>query len=110
VAGGNGSSVLDVYDPSSNTWKTLAPLPALRSPAAGAIQNGKLWVIGSNGTNRNTYAYDPVTNKWITRAPLPLRGATDAAVPLSDTQSHILVIGGGPGTLDHPAPSELYTP
>lgn len=109
VAGG-GNAYLDVYDPWSNTWKTLAPIPAPRAHAAGAIQNGKLWVIGSNGSNRNTYAYDPLTNGWTTKAPLPQGGATDAAAPLSDSQSHILVIGGGPGTLDHPATSELYTP
>jgi len=50
-----------------------------------------------------------VTNKWTTHAPLPVGGATEAAAPLSDSQSHILVIGGI-GTLDHPPPSELYTP
>jgi N-acetylneuraminic acid mutarotase len=109
VAGGSSSNILDVYDPWSNTWKTLAPLPAPRVSAAGAIQNGKLWVIGSNGSNRTTYAYDPVTNKWTARAPLPVGGATGAAVPLSDSQSHILVIGGGPYD-PHPVPSELYTP
>ena len=102
------STSLDVYDPWSNTWRTLAPLPAPRVRSAGAIQNSKLWVIGSNGSDRRTFAYDPVTNRWTTRAPLPVGGATEAAAPINDSQSHILVVGGG--TTEKPAPSELYTP
>jgi Kelch motif protein len=107
-AGGIGNAYLDAYDPWSNTWKTLAPMPARRVVAVGAIQNGKLWVIGSNGSNRNTYVYDAVTNRWATKAPLPVGGATEAAAPINDSQSHILVVGGG--TVEKAAPSELYTP
>jgi hypothetical protein len=108
VAGGSGGAILDVYDPWSNSWRTLAPLPAPRVRSAGAIQNSKLWVIGSNGSDRRTFAYDPVTNRWTTRAPLPVGGATEAAALINDSQSHILVVGGG--TTEKPAPSELYTP
>ena len=27
VAGGNGTNTLDRYDPATDTWQTLAPLP-----------------------------------------------------------------------------------
>jgi Kelch motif protein len=110
VAGGSGNANLDVYDPVSNKWKALASMPAPRSFATGAVLNGKLWVIGVDGSNRLTYAYDPVTSRWTTRASLPGRGATQAAVPINDSQGqgHILVVGGATGGI--PAPSELYTP
>lgn len=107
--GGIANAYLDVYDPWSNTWKTLAPMPARQGFASGAIQNAKLWVISRGGSNRNTYVYDPVTNRWTTKAPLPLGGATEAAVPINTTQSHILVVGGETNG-EQAAPSELYTP
>jgi N-acetylneuraminic acid mutarotase len=111
VAGGSGgdgisNGFLDVYDPWSNTWKTLAPLPAPRSLAAGAIQNTKLWVIDFN---RNTYVYDPVTNRWTTKARMPAGGFPSTAVPISTSQSHILVVNGS-GPEFKPGPSQLYTP
>jgi Kelch motif protein len=107
ATGGSGNAYLDVYDPWSNTWTTLAAMPARRPFAAGAIQNGKLWVVA--GSSRSTYVYDPVTNRWATKAPLPTGGATQAAVPVNDTQSHILVVGGEANG-EVAAPSELYTP
>jgi hypothetical protein len=106
----SGNAYLDVYDPLSNQWKTLVPMPASRRSATGAVLAGKFWVIGSNGSNRLTYAYDPLTNKWATRASLPTGGASDVAAQINDRQgqAHILVVGGG--TYEKPAPSELYTP
>lgn len=46
VAGGSGAAWLDVYDPATNSWKTLAaPVPTVGSKAAGAALNNKLFVI-----------------------------------------------------------------
>lgn len=119
VAGGYGdaasgyqaSTKLDVYDPSSNTWTTLAPMAAPRS--TGAIMNSKLWMIGASGSNRSTYVYDPVTNRWSTKAPYPTgQSAPSAAVPFPfEGQSHILTLGSGQGPNgETPAPMQVYTP
>ncbi len=58
------------YDPTANTWTTLANLPDnLYGPAVGAV-NGTLYVAGglnSAGTTVNSlYAYNPGTNTWST--------------------------------------------
>jgi Kelch motif protein len=81
VAGGfiGGSSVtnaLRIYDIATNTWTSGANMPT--SPgveaAAGAVVNGKFYVMGgddfTNGLNTN-FIYDIATNTWSTGAPLP---------------------------------------
>src|SRR5580700_8283326 len=34
------------YDPSTDTWKALAPMPMKRGAAAAAVINGKVYVVG----------------------------------------------------------------
>src|SRR5438477_2507524 len=81
VAGGfiGGSSVtnaLRIYDIASNTWTSGANMPT--SPgveaAAGAVVDGKFYVMGgddfNNGLNTN-FIYDIATNTWTTGATLP---------------------------------------
>ena len=81
VAGGfiGGSSVtnaLRIYDIASNTWTSGANMPT--SPgveaAAGAVVDGKFYVMGgddfNNALNTN-FIYDIATNTWTTGATLP---------------------------------------
>ena len=81
VAGGfiGGTSVtnaLRIYDIATNTWTSGANMPT--SPgveaAAGAVVNGKFYVMGgddfNNGLN-TTFIYDIATNTWTTGATLP---------------------------------------
>src|SRR5213078_4450050 len=81
VAGGfiGGTSVtnaLRIYDIATNTWTSGANMPT--SPgveaAAGAVVNGKFYVMGgddfNNGLNTN-FIYDIATNTWTTGATLP---------------------------------------
>ncbi len=112
VAGGSIGTVLDVYSPSTNSWRTLAPLPAALYGGAGAIQDGKLWVFGFSASNAGsrTFVYDPRTDRWATKASIPVGGASAAAAPIPDKQSHILLVGGGRPGDEGPAPSMLYTP
>jgi hypothetical protein len=62
-------AALDVYDPATNTWRTLAPMPT-GGAAAGAGLHGKFYVVSGG----QTYAYNPVTNQWKTRAAAPSGG------------------------------------
>jgi Kelch motif len=109
VAGGfNGFdpvTALDVYDPSVNTWRTLAPIPQAGS-AIGAALQGKLHVLV--GTSH--YAYDPGTNRW--RPLTPSQYAHDALLKVQlDGRARLLAVGGNHGpNLDIPNPTELYTP
>ena len=77
VAGGSNASTtdtssplktLEVYNPVTNTWKTLAPMHVARDgPAAVTGSDGRIYVIGGLGTSAylsSVESYDPATNKW----------------------------------------------
>ncbi len=62
--------------PSTGTWTTKAPLPAVREHVMSGVINDLLYVVGGfNGTTLaelNTHeVYDPTTNSWSARALLP---------------------------------------
>ncbi len=80
VVGGNKdfdapTRALDVYDPATNTWKSLAPLPVVLYGLTGAVLRERLFVTGGTGFGgsgtRKTYAYNPATNTWAAKAPSP---------------------------------------
>ncbi len=76
------------YDPATDNWKSLAPMPTRRGSAIAQTVNGKIYVIGGStmhpgskepavwpnrparsvGTNE---MYDPATNKWTERQSMP---------------------------------------
>lgn len=100
------------YDPATDIWKPLAPMPTKRGSPVAAVVGDRIYVIGgaalppgskdtailptrphmSLGTVEE---YDPSTNTWRVRAsmPTPRNHATAAAV-----NSKIYVIGGRTGT------------
>jgi N-acetylneuraminic acid mutarotase len=99
------------YDPATDSWKSLAPLPGKRGSAVAAEVGGKIYVIGGATTvenSRDSYftffgpsqvlstndVYDPATNKWEHRRPMsvPRNHAYGAAVG-----GKIYVIGGRTG-------------
>jgi N-acetylneuraminic acid mutarotase len=111
--GGNGSqrasADLDVYDPATNTWKTLAPIP-IAGPAIGTVIAGKLFVItGTVDGQLQSYEYTPSTNAWRARA-APSR-THDGVVRITlGGSNYVLAVGGGHGVEnDIPNASELYT-
>jgi hypothetical protein len=76
IGGTNVTNALRIYDIATNTWTSGANMPT--SPgveaAAGAVVNGKFYVMGgddfTNGLNTN-FIYDIATNTWSTGATLP---------------------------------------
>jgi N-acetylneuraminic acid mutarotase len=60
-------NVTEVYDPSSNTWTTKAPMS---NPAGyvSAVVDNKIYVIGPGLTQ----VYDPSTDSWSTASPSPI--------------------------------------
>jgi N-acetylneuraminic acid mutarotase len=105
--------VSDAYEfnPATDSWKTLAPLPGKRGAATAAEVGGKIYVIGGATTMDGDKApfftafgpakvvgtnevYDPATNKWETRNPMsvPRNHAFGGVV-----NGKIYVIGGRTG-------------
>ena len=98
VAGFNTPvAALDVYDPTTNTWRTLAPMPK-GGGAAGAGLHGKFYVV----VGGQTYAYNPVTNQWKTRAPAPSGGFGSVTRVTLDGAPYLFMATGNQ--------SWLYTP
>src|SRR5439155_10548380 len=79
---GNDAALVTVksvnsYDPATNTWSTLAPLPVAVSHIASAcfVLGTRIVIAGGEtahdvATNRVT-AYDPIANTWTSLSPLP---------------------------------------
>ena len=90
-------AALDVYNPTTNSWRTLAPMPKGGS-AAGAGLRGKVYVV----VGGQTYAYNPATNQWKTRAAAPSSGFGSVTRVTLDGNSYLFMATGNR--------SWLYTP
>jgi len=99
------------FNPATDSWKPLAPLPGKRGSAIAAEVNGKIYVIGGATTMEGSKdpfftafgpakvlatndVYDPATNKWESRNPMsvPRNHAFGGVV-----NGKIYVIGGRTG-------------
>src|SRR2546427_2353676 len=122
------------YDPATDTWKALAPMPTRRGSPVAATVNGKIYVIGGATTHPGSTEpavlptrphrsvgtveeYDPATNTWRARSPMPT-ARNHAAIGVVNNK--IYVIGGRVGAAfigvarhthvvegDHPAGASL---
>ncbi|HEX6615536.1 MAG TPA: kelch repeat-containing protein [Gemmatimonadales bacterium] len=104
VAGGLNESLqgladLDVYDPATNVWRTLAPLPAAGA-AQGAALQGRFFVVVQSNAGLRAYVYNPKTNRWNARAVPGIFGSA-TRVTLDGSARVFMATGGR---------SALYTP
>jgi N-acetylneuraminic acid mutarotase len=75
----------EAYDPTTDQWETLAPLPAPRGGLTGTFVTGRAVVMGGE---RDTHLYDdvnsfdPTTNTWppLPHLPIARHGLASAAV------------------------------
>jgi hypothetical protein len=86
---------LERFDPASNEWTSLMPLPISFSAAAGVNLNGRFWVIGGDNSpeanGRQVFSYDVTGNRWRREAPLPAVRMNLAAVTFA---GKVYAIGG----------------
>lgn len=98
------------YDPATDTWKPLAPMPIKRGAALAAAVGDKIYVIGgatTRGANETAIdpthpqmvlgtvdEYNPETNTWQEKAPMPTP-RNHAAIGV--VNGKIYVIGGRVG-------------
>jgi hypothetical protein len=101
----------EAYDPSTDAWSILAPLPQPVSDAAAVGWGGKLYVIaGARSAARtvNTLQiYDPTLDEWSFGAPIPGARAGAHAGVLCD---RIVVFGGLDFELGGMPFTQIYDP
>jgi N-acetylneuraminic acid mutarotase len=103
---------VDAYDPCTNKWTTVAPLPvATYAHAAVTGTDGRIYVLGGfGGSGTAAYAYDVATNAWSTLAPMStVRGYFGAGV---GPDGRIYAVGGqqNSGGCTVLASAEVYSP
>ncbi len=94
------SSVVEIYDPLTDSWSFGAPMPTARWDFATAVVNGKLYAIGGWEPYGQTALptveeYDPNTNSWSTKSPMPTARTGLCAEKINQS---VYVVGGNTGT------------
>ena len=79
-----GMSLMEVYDPQTNTWQRFADMPTARSGTRAAVVAGKIYVLaGYVGKDHQgakdlkvVEMYDPQTDTWVRKQDMSRRRAT----------------------------------
>src|SRR5690606_30771117 len=81
------------YDPFTDKWTSLSPLPRPRLRHTAFERNGELWLVGGRNGHQYIDKFDPVTNRWESAELLsPLKNVYQGNfVRLGDK---LLVMGG----------------
>jgi N-acetylneuraminic acid mutarotase len=96
TTGNNGGvvSTVERYDPSANSWSTLASMPSPGSFIVAGVLNGAIVVAGSGGSggpSSNTDIYEIASNTWRPGPPMPA-GRTLAAAGVAN--GGLYLVGG----------------
>ena len=91
---------VEAYDPKSDRWTQIAPLPTARGWVGAAAAFGRIYAIGG-AHNTREYAtveeYNPATGEWRGVADLP---ETRAGVGVCTTRGKVYAVGGSVGRDD----------
>jgi N-acetylneuraminic acid mutarotase len=90
VVGGNvgpsgATNTVEAYNPVTDAWATLAPIPHPVYQGTIGVIDGKLYVVGgwdypiSNIPIRNLQIYNPATNTWSVGADMPILSGCSVA-------------------------------
>ncbi|MGH8256689.1 MAG: Kelch repeat-containing protein, partial [Steroidobacteraceae bacterium] len=91
---------LESYDPSTNTWTTLSPMPSARNHFGAAVVDGRIYAIGGRlgsvfivrSTNTNIVEdYDIAHDRWESDTPMP---TARSGVSVNEYKGLIFVGGG----------------
>jgi N-acetylneuraminic acid mutarotase len=96
---GNGLNTVEAYDPATDTWAAMAPMPTHRHAlAATRGPDGRIYAIG--GTNDRVFAtdavevYEAVKDCWVRVTPMPYGQECAAATFTPGPAGEVLVLGG----------------
>jgi len=99
----NPSSANDVYDPATDSWSKMAPIPTPVMGYASAVLDNKIYIIGGGNTGGPDYSpinqvqiFDPKTNQWTNSTPIPTGVVSTRACVTTGllAPKRIYVIGG----------------
>ena len=78
-----GMSLVEVYDPQTNTWLRVADMPTVRSGANAAVVAGRIYVLAGDVGKDNRHVnlktlkvvemYDPETDTWVRKQDMSRR-------------------------------------
>lgn len=86
-----GSSVVEEYDPATDTWARKADMPTPRAGLGVSAVDGKIYAIGGP---REVEEYDPTTDTWTQKGNMP---TARTFLTTSVVNGKIYAIGGSPG-------------
>jgi N-acetylneuraminic acid mutarotase len=98
VAGGSAPAVAYAYNPTTDTWRTLAAFPQTDCQAGGAFSlSGEVWVVGCLGRpiTQQVWVYNPGSNTWRAGTQYAFNHEGGSAVALYNGRGY--VAGGGAG-------------
>jgi N-acetylneuraminic acid mutarotase len=95
------TDIVEIYNPSLNTWRTGTPMPTKRSGHNAILADGCLHVFGGEGNGARNInglypqheVYNPVSDTWISLDPMPI--AVHGVTGLAYINGLIHLPGGG---------------
>jgi N-acetylneuraminic acid mutarotase len=98
-------SIVEAYDPVSNTWTSKASMPIARSQFTAQVVNGKIYVMG--GESPIVCEYNPTTDSWAYKSDMPFyrENLTSAKY-----DNKIYVVGGYSSTYPYSKLLQVYDP
>jgi N-acetylneuraminic acid mutarotase len=80
---------VQAYNPTTNSWRTMAPLTAARQSGDGAATiAGIIYVAGGKNASsmliKSLFAYNSSTNVWSTKANMPAVGGCGGSAAIGD--------------------------
>ena len=107
----NVMSIVEAYDPKTDSWSTKAPMPTARTALTSCVVGGIIYTIGGYDGSKalpTVELYDPRSDSWYTRASMPTARSYLTSSEINET---ICVIGGNVEDGKFPLPTvELYDP
>ncbi|RQW06198.1 T9SS C-terminal target domain-containing protein, partial [candidate division KSB1 bacterium] len=112
----NARTIVEIYDPLTDSWSKTSNLPAPKSGPGVCALNGKIYVMGGRygdyafAHSSTVYEFDPTTESWAEKTPMPRRRSFFHLFPV---EGKIYAIGGRgyEGTTDlWPTEVDIYDP
>jgi N-acetylneuraminic acid mutarotase len=92
-------SHVEVYDPATNAWSSVQPLPYPLASTASCVAGDKIFVFGGRDSSgvvqASTLVYDTSADAWSTRSPLPAGRENHTCTEVGDA---FLLVGGVRGS------------